>query len=374
VSIQWVRLGDIASRSIEPVPVEPDRLYRTIGVFNRGRGVFERPPIMGVDTKYSAYFRLAPGQLIYSKLFAWEGSVALVPDGFDQHVASAEFPVYDLNHEAADRRYLDHVLKWDGVAGQLAGATTGMGQRRQRVNPDKFESIQFPLPDLPEQRRIAAHLDCVAESARSRHAVERMSWSLVEQLLTRSPGQSLLSAFLSECNEEVELEPATTYRRIGVFGHGRGVIDRGTFLGADTKYKSMYRVRANQVVMSRLKAFEGAVAVVPASHDGALVSKEFPTFDLAKGVDARFVRAILRSDAVTSQLKEASTGVGARRERVSASRFLAVKVPDLPAERQAGIGDLVDHVEAIGALSARAQGLRAALLPAARNEVFSSLR
>lgn len=48
--------------------------------------------------------------------------------------------------------------RWRGLAEQLAAATSGMGQRRQRVQIDQFEALEVPLPDIPTQRRIGAEL------------------------------------------------------------------------------------------------------------------------------------------------------------------------------------------------------------------------
>jgi len=154
-----VRLGRVVCLARDETRVSPDGDYRTAGILNRGRGLFERPPITGVETKYTKLFRLHEGQLVYSKLFGWEGSVAVVSPAFDGCFVSPEFPTFDTDDSQIDRSYLGQIIRWDGFVEQLAGATTGMGQRRQRVNIEQFENIVIPLPALEEQRRIATHLD-----------------------------------------------------------------------------------------------------------------------------------------------------------------------------------------------------------------------
>lgn len=71
MSYPLVRLAEILCRAQDEVAIQPDATYRTAGIYSFGRGLFERPPITGAETKYRSYFRLHEGQLVYSKLFGW---------------------------------------------------------------------------------------------------------------------------------------------------------------------------------------------------------------------------------------------------------------------------------------------------------------
>lgn len=160
---QRSRMGDIATLTRHPVRVGEDTVYPNLGILNRARGVFAKPPMRGSETKYSTLYVVRAGQLIYSKLFGWEGSLAIVPEWADQWFVSSEFPTYDVRTDAVDADYFGQVLRWRGLSEQLAAATSGMGQRRQRVQIDQFEALEVPLPDLPTQRRIGAELLRIAE-------------------------------------------------------------------------------------------------------------------------------------------------------------------------------------------------------------------
>ena len=99
-------------------------------------------------------YRASAGQLIYSKLFGWEGSVAVVPDDMDGSFVSSEFPTFDVDLEKIDIAYLGQVIRSTAFMAQLSESTTGMGQRRQRVNVEDFLRVQFPLPSIEVQRRV----------------------------------------------------------------------------------------------------------------------------------------------------------------------------------------------------------------------------
>jgi type I restriction enzyme S subunit len=160
---QRSRIGDMATLARHPVSVRADAAYPNLGILNRARGVFAKPPMRGSETKYSTLYRVRTGQLIYSKLFGWEGSLAMVPEWADEWFVSSEFPTYDVRTDVVDLDYFGQVLRWRGLSEQLAAATSGMGQRRQRVQIDQFEALEIPLPDLPTQRRIGADLLRLAE-------------------------------------------------------------------------------------------------------------------------------------------------------------------------------------------------------------------
>ena len=49
--------------------------YPLVGVLNRGRGFLYRDPIPGSDTKYKTMNRIGPGQVVYSRLKAFEGAI-----------------------------------------------------------------------------------------------------------------------------------------------------------------------------------------------------------------------------------------------------------------------------------------------------------
>ena len=72
---EWVRapLAGFLTLNAETVDVEPERMYPTIGVLNRGRGLLYRDPFAGSSTSYRKLNRIGPGVLVYSRLKAFEG-------------------------------------------------------------------------------------------------------------------------------------------------------------------------------------------------------------------------------------------------------------------------------------------------------------
>ncbi|MFE7421022.1 hypothetical protein [Rhodococcus sp. NPDC057529] len=157
-------LRQLVSPATTAISVEQDKSYPNIGLLNRGRGVFVKPELRGEETKYTRLFPVQTGQLIYSKLFGWEGSVAIVPEQFDGHYVSSEFPHFDVGTEV-DLGYLAQAIRSRSFAAQLATATTGMGQRRQRVNIEQFLALSVPVPGFDDQRKVASQLEQLDSAA-----------------------------------------------------------------------------------------------------------------------------------------------------------------------------------------------------------------
>ncbi len=60
----WVRvpLARFLKLNVETVDVDPERIYPTVGVLNRGRGLLYRDSVAGSATSYTKLNRIGPGK------------------------------------------------------------------------------------------------------------------------------------------------------------------------------------------------------------------------------------------------------------------------------------------------------------------------
>lgn len=157
-----------------------------------------------------------------------------------------------------------------------------------------------------------------------------------------------LGQVVSLCIDVVDVDPASTYAMAGVFSFGRGLFTRGPLSGAETTYKKFHRLSKDMIVLSQLKAWEGAVALVSAEHDGLFLSTQFPTFACdASRAEVEYLGWYLRYEPVWQELKLLARGMGARRDTVSPDRFLRVKVPLPSLDEQRRIVARLDRVAAL---------------------------
>lgn len=131
-----------------------------------------------------------------------------------------------------------------------------------------------------------------------------------------------LGELLRRADELAVVDPATEYHEVTVKLWGKGVVSRGKVLGSDVT--SVRRVvRRDQLILSKIDARNGAIGLVPPELDGAIVSNDFPSFELRdpRRCDAAFMGWLVRSAPFAELCKAASEGT-TNRVRIKEGRFL----------------------------------------------------
>lgn len=150
-----------------------------------------------------------------------------------------------------------------------------------------------------------------------------------------------LGYVLCRSSEPAVCTPDSEYDEVTIRLWGKGVISRGKVRGADVTTPRRV-VRANQLILSKIDARNGAIGLVPQELDGAIVSNDFPSFDFAdsKQLDPAFMGWMVRSRHFVDLCKAASEGT-TNRVRIKEDRFLAQEIvlPPLP-EQQAIVSRL----------------------------------
>lgn len=157
-----VTLGSLARESIEPVKVQAEQTYVSLGVKWNGEGVIVREAREGSSIKATTLYRARAGQLIYNRMFVVEGSFALVPDGCDDAVVSGEFPLFDLDTSRVEPEWLlqhlcnPHTLSQ--IEREVTGTERGSMKSRRRWKADQFREFEILLPSLEAQRETVSLL------------------------------------------------------------------------------------------------------------------------------------------------------------------------------------------------------------------------
>lgn len=145
---------------------------------------------------------------------------------------------------------------------------------------------------------------------------------------------------------KVPVASGTTYQIAGVLNAGQGMLRRAPIDGSDTNYPALHRLRAGQLVMRKLTAWEGPITIVPEEYDGYVVSTEFPTFSLDTAVLLPgFMQLICQQPQFWEQMRSASTGTVQRRKRVNPSQLLAIQILLPPLAEQRRVIDLLASID-----------------------------
>jgi restriction endonuclease S subunit len=390
ISTESAPIHEIARLERRSVEVDLSRDYQEIGIRSFGKGIFHKPPLAGVALASKRVFWIRPNDLVLNNVFAWEGAIAVATKEQDGLIGSHRFMTYVVNGHRADPGYLRYYFLSEPGLELIQRASPGSAGRNRTLGIKAFEKLKVPLPPLDVQRQIASSLDML--SFKAQHVISHQSGAehrlaaLVTSLVTRDDlsdqrkqkngWQRLpLGEMMSPSADAAEaVEPDGVYRIAGVYSFGRGLIDRGAIDGVDTRYQSLARLGLDQVVISRLGAWEGAVAVVDERFAGFYVSPEFPRFTPNRdALNPSYFAGIAKSPWLWDAIGGSTRGSMARRKRVKAEHFLSIEVWLPPPAEQDRVADLLGKAFATERALARGRSLASALQPAALNAAFAEI-
>lgn len=133
----------------------------------------------------SRYKRLPPRAFAYNPMRINVGSIAM-NERDEAVLVSPDYVVFACKPDGLDPDYLDHLRKTSWWAHYINSG--GSGSVRQRTYYDDLAALKLPLPDLDEQKAIAAVLntarDDLAGTEREIEAVTLQKRGLMQKLLT----------------------------------------------------------------------------------------------------------------------------------------------------------------------------------------------
>ena len=380
---EWrrVALGDVIRLDVETVEVKEGESYPIVGVLNRGRGLLVREAITAADTKYVRLNRVRDGQVIYSKLKAFEGAITVAGElEGGQAFASSEFPTLTCGTDLLPA-YVRLVAALPEFWAELASLSTGIGGRRERVSPKDFLTISLTLPPVDAQRRIVdlvasldaniAALDAECAAQTSHLARER---ALV--VVGSAPTVMAMEAFSILMGRQRSPDRATGpfmtpyLRSANVLD---GILDLSDVKEMDfgPAERARYALVPGDVLVSEGSASEsavGAAAVWSGEIAGPVcLQNTLLRFRAVEGMTIpRFVYHWCRWAYESGAFRDASTGSNIRHIGLTRALKLPVCLPTL-GEQQTIVAflDIVErHASALRLEHLAAQSVRSAILPA----------
>jgi type I restriction enzyme S subunit len=163
-----------------------------------------------------------------------------------------------------------------------------------------------------------------------------------------------LGRLLRRVKEEITLGDDSTYKEVTVRLWNKGVVLRGEKQGSEIK-TNRFRVRAGQLIMSRIDVRNGAIGIVPPELDGAVVSGEFWAYDVHKDqLDSKFLALYVSTPIFLDAANRTSSGT-THRIRAEEQNLLNIKIPIPPLPEQQRI---LARIDGLARRVEEARGLR----------------
>lgn len=372
-----VPLGEVASPIERPEVPIPGKPYRQVGVRLWGEGAYERELLDGSETKYKTLSRVEADDIIVNKIWARNGSVAVVARNLEGGYVSGEFPTFTPIPEKLEPRWFHWLTKrpsfWDQCDEKSQG-TSG----KNRIKPERFLEIEIPLPPLAEQRRIVARIESLAakiEEARGlREEVQkdlsRLLNAAYHQIADKAPRKPL-GELTPLDRRPVTVDFEANYPSVAVRSFGRGTFHRPPLIGSEVTWEKPFLVKAGDILVSNIKAWEGAIAVAGADDDGRVGSHRYLTCVAKPGIaTSRFVCFHLLTSEGLYEVGEASPGSADRNRTLSARAFMQIPIPMPEHEKQLWFDALYQKVNSIAKTQSESSPELAALLPSILDKAF----
>lgn len=384
MSVRKARIGDILERRRDPVEVVPGERYRRIGIYSWGRGMIQHPAADGSEMGSLRYYTFPAGALVLSNIQAWEAAVAVSSsDEAEGFVASNRFlPYVPRDQDLVDVTYLAHYFVSEDGLDQLRRASPGTQVRNRTLGTGLFEAIEVPLPPIEEQRRIATHLNLMG---RTLVECERRRIRLDIRQTMRRVAREALEPLRDRWDVGVDVDIFGGGTPVD-FGESQGSVpwatptDLGPLLGRTLSATT--RSVHQSFVPRRGPIPRGSVVMTSRAPIGnlAIAGMDLVTNQGCKSfvprveADPRFLYF-----SVMSRFDDyIAAGSGTTFQEVSAARIKTVALPAAPLPQQMRIAEKLATVEQglweVARHQNRSAALHKSLLPAVRNEVFSSLR
>jgi type I restriction enzyme M protein len=190
--------------------------------------------------------------------------------------------------------------------------------------PDSANSWNVPIKTIK-----LSNYDLIAKSYKPESKVSTKN---------RTP----FSKFLKLSKNKADIQDGKIYKQIRVKLHGKGAVLRREVLGSKIKTKSQYFAKSGQLIVSKIDARNGAIAVIPDELDGAIATSDFPLYDVDYSeIDKTYLEYYLMYNDLGSKLLKYSKGTTNRR-RIKREDILnlTIEIPSLPEQKK-----IVDEIE-----------------------------
>ena len=152
-----IRLGGLFSETVEPGNNELPILSVSIhhGVSDREMNEEEMDRKVTRSEDRSKYIRVAPGDLVYNMMRAWQGGFGAV------NVEGMVSPAYVVARprKTIQTSFVENLLRTPSAVEEMRRYSKGITDFRLRLYWDEFKNIQIPFPPEPEVLAILRYID-----------------------------------------------------------------------------------------------------------------------------------------------------------------------------------------------------------------------
>jgi type I restriction enzyme, S subunit len=178
-------MADFAPIVRRPVDIRPDHSYPELGIRSFGKGTFHKPPLTGADAGTKRLFKIEPGDLVLSNVFAWEGAIAIAQSTDSGRFGSHRFITCKAQPGLTMAEFLRYYFLTESGLLKIGEAFPGGAGRNRTLGLEKLMALEVPMPPLPAQQAFNQLQDLVAALKPKHTAIRKANVALLPATLER---------------------------------------------------------------------------------------------------------------------------------------------------------------------------------------------
>ncbi len=296
--------------------------------------------------------KILPNDLVISGINAEKGAISI--NSFGKEIsATIHYSAYFNDVEKVNLGFLHYYLRsavfQNDLKFQLANGI------KTELKPKRFLNLEISLPPVKVQQKILSTLEKVKVKIDEVNTLKTEQVKDINNLLFSKYTDLIESAEWLPMKEvapihrrQVEINPEETYYEIGVRSFGRGLFENPSFKGSDLTWQKPFWMREGDLLFSNIKAWEGAVGLIPKKYDGWVGSHRYitclPNLEI---IDPEFLYYYFRTFEGVEKLSSASPGTVDRNRTLNNKLLQQIEIPVPSIELQREFVELLDKTNAI---------------------------
>lgn len=185
---KWLPMSDVAPIIRRDVIVDHQSSYAELGIRSFGKGTFHKPTLSGLELGDKRVYRIEPGDLLFSNVFAWEGAIAVAQPEDSGRVGSHRFISCVPHDGLTTAEYLRYYFLTDAGMTKIRDASPGGAGRNRTLGLSKLMAIEVPMPMLAIQSQFVELKRALEKSATKRTEQNATSEAILPSILNRFLG------------------------------------------------------------------------------------------------------------------------------------------------------------------------------------------
>ena len=355
------KLGSILTHRKEFTTLHDTDTYKRARVQLHARGIVVRDHVEGSQVRTKKQQVAKAGELLVAEIDAKLGGFGIVPPEVDGAIVSSHYFLFEIDVSKCLRGWLDAYMRSDALEEQVAarGSTNYAA-----IRPRHVLEFEIPLPPLPEQRRIVKRISAIWSLLRQIQEIRNSQARLKNSALLAAYKRIATNASFEPMRKvapldrrPVEIRVHTEYPQVAVRSFGRGTFRKPSLNGADLTWQKLFRVRQGDILISNIKAWEGAIAMAGPEDDGRVASHRYLTCVPIEGKSvAEFVCFHLLTTEGLDAVGMASPGSADRNRTLGMKALEAIPVPVPAFDKQLRFRNLIRLFDEASSLEKSVEG------------------